>query len=195
MSTLRRLVTLVVTLFLATFGMASVATASPAYTHHPHLSCKPFRPYEHHFITCHGDGYLRFDFVHVNLVPTPKAGLRVAVATAAKSSYHLINVHASKRGAFTFTHRLPRGVVGPALVVGTGRGGAKTDRASDNIIIRKKKGGNGTGGKHGHHGNGNGDHGLSTTGFAIIGSGVLALGLLVGGILLVLSARRRRIAA
>jgi hypothetical protein len=156
-------------------GAAVSASAAPAYGHHPHISCTPFRPFEHTHINCHGDGYLSND--HVNLTLHTKV-------------YSLGSVNADANGAFDVTLLLPSGVTGLHTVTGTGIGGVPTDTASTQINIRSS--GSGTGGV-GTGGSSSGSGGLSSTGVAVISLGVVGVGLVgVGGLVLMTGRRRRR---
>ena len=96
-------------------------------------------------------------------------------------AYPLASAHTDSSGAFSVTVQLPAGVSGVHTIVSTCVTTGRT--ASTTITI----GGSSTGG--------GGGGGLASTGVAVIGIGALGLILLVGGGLMLLAGKRRKVSA
>jgi hypothetical protein len=175
MSALRRTAALIVALLCLLVGLGAAAAASSArpYHHHPVLRCQPFKPAVGSQITVVGEDF--------------QANDHVVVALHSKVT-DLGSVDANANGNFQKVFQLPAGVRGPHTIVATGQGGAAdADVAKCQLNI----GASGTGGGGDHNPSGGGTSG---TGVAVASFGILGLGLIVGGTLFVLSARKRRAA-
>lgn len=109
---------------------------------------------------------------------TPGDTVNLTLHTA---TYSLGSATVAADGTFSTTVDLPDGVTGNHTVVGTDP--ATGDTASADITI----GGSGTGDTSGSSG------GLSNTGVAVLSIGALGVVLLVGGGLLMLAGRRRKV--
>jgi hypothetical protein len=96
--------------------------------------------------------------------------------------FALTTVQTDANGAFSVEVTLPDGVTGNHTVVATG---SSKDKASAKLTVSNCAAAAGAGGS-------TGSGGLSNTGIAVLSIGGLGVLLLVGGTVLVLSARRRR---
>lgn len=96
--------------------------------------------------------------------------------------YSLGSATADGSGAFSTTVTLPAGVSGSHTIVGTGLTSGETASVQINI------------GGTSSSGSGSGS-GLSSTGVAVIGIGAVGLALLVGGGLLLMAGKRRKVSA
>jgi hypothetical protein len=163
---LAALATIAVALTAASF--AGPASAAP-YTRQPTLSINVQTPAVGATVVLTGAGYL--PAVQVTLT------LHTAVTT-------LGFVTPDASGGFTKSVTLPAGVSGTHTIVGAGTG--TNDTASVTITIGSSTGGGGSGG---------GGGGLSSTGVAVVSIGTVGVALLIGGGLMLLAGRRRRVAA
>lgn len=171
MSGRKRIAALVVAVLTLLVGLTAAAASSSArpYNHNAQASCSTAKPTVGGTFTMNGQDFLPNDHVVITL--------HSRVTT-------LGSVDADANGNFHKVLQLPAGVKGAHTVVATGTGGPPKDQATCHFVI----GGRDTGGGN-NHGGGN-----SNTGVQVLGIGLLGVALLVGGMLFVLSARRRRTA-
>jgi hypothetical protein len=151
---------------LTAASFAGPANAAP-YTRQPTLSINVQTPAVGATVVLTGAGYL------------PGVQVTVTLHTAVTT---LGSVTSDASGGFTKSVTLPAGVSGTHTIVGAGTG--SNDSASVTITIGGSSGG-GTGG----------GGGLSSTGVAVVSIGTVGIALLIGGGLMLLAGRRRRVAA
>jgi hypothetical protein len=167
MSGRRRFAALLVALLAGLFALVAVAPSSqakPGYTKGATIS----------FNTSGSCG-------HLTVSGTGFAPREQVVITLHSKTFTLATVTTDASGNFSVAVTLPAGVTGNHQIVATGATGD-----SDNGHLTLSACGNGAAGQ------GAGSGGLSTTGVAVLSLGGLGLVLLIGGVFLVVSGRRRR---
>jgi hypothetical protein len=174
-----RLAALLLALLSLAVGALLTAGASAAkprpYHHKAHARCTPLKPPVGGQITFNGEDFLPNDHVVITL--------HSKVTT-------LGTADADAEGNFSVVLQLPAGVSGPHTVTATGTEGPPKDEASCQINI----GAHGAGGQNAGGNHQVNNEGTSFTGVEVAGIGVVGVALLVGGALLVISARKRRTA-
>lgn len=167
-------------IMVASVGFASSANAAP-YTKAPSIAVSTTNPAEGSTIDVSGTDFDADSTVTLTLYSQP---------------YALGSVTTDSSGAFAASVTLPDGVTGTHTIVGQG------PSSSASVIIEiyavnqdSGNSGNAAGANgSGSSGSGSGG-GLASTGFAVAGIGVVGLGLLVGGTVLLLSGRRRKVSS
>ena len=157
-------------IMIASVAFASSANAAP-YTKAPSIAVSTTSPAEGSTITVTGTDFDANRTVDLTLYSQP---------------YALGSVTTDSSGAFAASVTLPNGVTGSHTIVGQG----PSSSASVSIEIYSNSQGYGSGSS----GSGS-DGSLAYTGVAVAGIGVVGLGLLIGGSVLLLSSRRRKVAS
>lgn len=157
-------------IMIASVGFASSANAAP-YTNAPSIAVSTTSPAEGSTITVTGTDFDANSTVNLTLYSQP---------------YALGSVTTDSSGAFAASVTLPNGVTGSHTIVAQG----PSSSASVSIEIYSKS--QGSGYAAGNNGSGS-SGGLASTGFAVAGIGVVGLALLIGGSVLLLSGRRRKV--
>jgi hypothetical protein len=178
MSTAKRLISAfaaVLSLSLAVgLGLAASSSAAP-YTPAPAVSVSTSAPVAGGGLTVSGSGFGADDTV--NLVLHTKA-------------YSLGSATTDAAGAFSKTVQLPAGVTGSHTIVITDPTTGQTSSMAITIESSSSSGGASGGASGGSSGGG----GLSNTGVAVLGIGGLGAALLLGGGVMLLAGRRRKVA-
>ncbi len=167
-------VTAALALFFGATAFAASSQAAP-YTHAPALSVSNTCPSVGAAITVVGT-----DFV-------PGSNVTLTLRT---QTFPLGSVTADASGGFTASVTLPSEVTGSHTIVAAGAATTTNSNTATAGITIACSGVGGTGG-----GGGGGGGGLATTGIAVIGIGSLGLVLLLGGGLMLLAGKRRRVSA
>lgn len=160
----------VMTAFIGTvFGVVVFAAASDAapYISQPTLSVSTQNPTEGASLGVSGAGYGANEQVNLTLQ---------------SATYNLGSAMTDGSGSFSTTVTLPAGVTGTHTIVGVGA--TYADVASVGIVISAATGGGG----------GGGGGGLPNTGAAVMGLGGVGVALLLGGGLMLLAGKRRKVA-
>lgn len=162
-------------IMIASVAFASSANAAP-YTNAPSIAVSTTSPAEGSTITVTGTDFDANSTVNLTLYSQP---------------YALGSVTTDSSGAFAASVTLPNGVTGSHTIVGQG----PSSSASVSIEIYSNSQGSGNAsGNNAAGNNGSGSSGgLASTGFAVAGIGVVGLALLIGGSVLLLSGRRRKV--
>ncbi len=160
----------VIGIMIASVGFASSANAAP-YTNAPSIAVSTTSPAEGSTITVTGTDFDANSTVNLTLYSQP---------------YALGSVTTDSSGAFAASVTLPNGVTGSHTIVGQG------PSSSASVSIEIYSNSQGSGYASGNNGSGS-DGGLASTGFAVAGIGVVGLALLIGGTVLLLSGRRRKV--
>lgn len=164
------LVSCVTALFAALVALASASDAAPcAYSNCVTLSVSTTTPPVGGTITISGTGWGANDTVNITLHT---------------ATYPLASPTADASGAFTTTVTLPAGVSGRHTIVAVDPTTGQTASVAITIGAPSAAPGAAPGGG-----------GLSNTGVAVISIGALGVVLLVGGGLMLLAGRRRRVSA
>lgn len=160
----------VIALMVGAAGLAGSASAAP-YTTQPVVSVSNQTPTEGSTLTVSFQGFLPGENVRIELH---------------SQVYLLATVRADANGAATATVTLPAGVTGNHTIVAIGTVSGRTASVPITILAQPASSVPNVGTQQM----------LPRTGLEVVGIGALATGLLVvGGILLLVSGRRRRVAS
>jgi hypothetical protein len=167
MARTRRFAAAGIALAVGALAFAATSAAAAPYSTQATLSVSSQTVVEGGTFVLTGAGFCASESVGVNLHTT---------------TYPLTSAHTDSAGSFSVTETLPQGVLGVHTVTATGVTCGRSASVTITIVAASTGGGGGGGG-------------LASTGVAVIGIGALGLILLVGGGLMLLAGKRRKVSA